>query len=95
MGPGARRRHLDAPGERISRDFRGGGDPCDDVQRLTRAGHLKADVLRERYYTELRPNLLAAARGQVAYTRKVFRLPPDSAATAGCRGKKGLSKDPL
>jgi len=26
---------------------------------------------------------------------KVLRLPPDSAATAGFRGKKGLSKDPL
>jgi hypothetical protein len=31
----------------------------DDVQRLARAGYLKAVVLRERYYTELRPNLLA------------------------------------
>lgn len=30
-----------------------------DVQQLALAGHLKADVLRERYYTELRPNLLA------------------------------------
>jgi hypothetical protein len=31
----------------------------DDVQRLARAGHLKPDVLRERYEKELRPNLLA------------------------------------
>lgn len=31
----------------------------DDVQRLAQAGHLNADVLRERYYNELRPNLLA------------------------------------
>lgn len=29
----------------------------DDVQRLARAGHLKAHILRERYYSELRPNL--------------------------------------
>jgi G:T-mismatch repair DNA endonuclease (very short patch repair protein) len=31
----------------------------DDVQQLARAGHLRADILRERYYAELRPNLLA------------------------------------
>jgi len=31
----------------------------DDVQRLARAGHLKSDVLKELYYSELRPNLLA------------------------------------
>lgn len=31
----------------------------DDVQQLARAGHLKAEILRERYYTELRPNLVA------------------------------------
>lgn len=31
----------------------------DDVQRLARAGHLKPDVLRERYEKELRPNLLS------------------------------------
>jgi hypothetical protein len=31
----------------------------DDVQRLAQRGHLKADVLRERYYSELRPNLAA------------------------------------
>ena len=29
----------------------------DDVQRLARAGHLRPDILRERYYRELRPNL--------------------------------------
>ena len=29
----------------------------DDVLRLARAGYLKPDVLRERYYTELRPYL--------------------------------------
>lgn len=31
----------------------------DDVHHLARAGHLKAEILRERYYAELRPNLLA------------------------------------
>ncbi|SPF38470.1 conserved hypothetical protein [Candidatus Sulfopaludibacter sp. SbA4] len=30
-----------------------------DVQHLARAGHLKPEVLRERYFSELRPNLLA------------------------------------
>jgi hypothetical protein len=31
----------------------------DDVQHLARAGHLNREILRERYYKELRPNLLA------------------------------------
>jgi hypothetical protein len=31
----------------------------DDVQQLARAGHLKPEILRERYYSELRPNLMA------------------------------------
>ena len=31
----------------------------DDVQRLARAGHLKPEILKERYYSELRPNLIA------------------------------------
>jgi len=31
----------------------------DDVQQLAHAGHLRPEVLRDRYYTELRPNLLA------------------------------------
>src|SRR5260221_466507 len=31
----------------------------DDVQQLARAGHLKSEILRERYYSELRPNLMA------------------------------------
>ena len=31
----------------------------DDVQQRARAGHLKPEVLRERYYNELRPNLVA------------------------------------
>jgi hypothetical protein len=30
-----------------------------DVQELARLGYLKADILKERYYKELRPNLLA------------------------------------
>src|SRR5580658_10427798 len=31
----------------------------DDVQQLARAGHLKRQTLKDRYYKELRPNLLA------------------------------------
>src|SRR5580704_12139181 len=31
----------------------------DDVQHLARAGHLNREILREPYYKELRPNLLA------------------------------------
>ncbi len=31
----------------------------DDVQQLARAGHLSREILRDRYYKELRPNLLA------------------------------------
>jgi Nucleotidyltransferase of unknown function (DUF6036) len=31
----------------------------DDVQQLARAGRLSPEVLRERYYNELRPNLVA------------------------------------
>jgi hypothetical protein len=31
----------------------------DDVRQLARAGYLKPEILRERYYKELRPNLLA------------------------------------
>jgi uncharacterized nucleotidyltransferase DUF6036 len=31
----------------------------DDVQQLARAGHLKSEILKERYYNELRPNLAA------------------------------------
>src|SRR5215472_17107360 len=31
----------------------------DDVHQLSRAGHLKPEILRERYFRELRPNLLA------------------------------------
>ena len=31
----------------------------EDVQRLAQAGYLKSEVLKERYYSELRPNLTA------------------------------------
>jgi hypothetical protein len=31
----------------------------EDVQQLARAGHLSPETLKERYYRELRPNLLA------------------------------------
>jgi len=30
----------------------------DDVQQLARAGYLNPEILKERYYSELRPNLL-------------------------------------
>jgi hypothetical protein len=30
-----------------------------DIQQLARAGHLNPEILRERYYREVRPNLLA------------------------------------
>jgi hypothetical protein len=33
----------------------------DDVQQLARAGHLRPEILRERYYRELRSNLMAHA----------------------------------
>ncbi len=41
---------------KLERDFE---RDRDDVQRLAAAGHLKAEVLRSRYYEELRPYLLA------------------------------------
>jgi hypothetical protein len=31
----------------------------DDVQQLARAGHLRSEVLKERYYSEVRPNLIS------------------------------------
>jgi hypothetical protein len=34
----------------------------DDVQQLARAGHVKPEILRERYLNELRPNLVNQAR---------------------------------
>jgi Nucleotidyltransferase of unknown function (DUF6036) len=34
----------------------------DDVHQLARAGHIRPDVLRDRYYSELRPNLANEAR---------------------------------
>ncbi|HTP86232.1 MAG TPA: DUF6036 family nucleotidyltransferase [Bryobacteraceae bacterium] len=34
----------------------------DDIQQLVRAGHLNAGILKERYYNELRPNLVNEAR---------------------------------
>ncbi len=33
-----------------------------DVQQLARAGRIKADILKERYYSELRPNLSNESR---------------------------------
>jgi Nucleotidyltransferase of unknown function (DUF6036) len=33
-----------------------------DVQQLARAGHIKADILKERYSSELRPNLSNESR---------------------------------
>ena len=63
MFPGAWRRlrlfALEAHDLALSKLERNIERDHDDVQPLARAGHLRADVLRERYYTELRPNLLA------------------------------------
>ncbi|MGO9255627.1 MAG: DUF6036 family nucleotidyltransferase [Bryobacteraceae bacterium] len=50
---------LEAHDLALSKLERNFGLDRDDVQQLARAGHLRADILRERYYTELRPNLLA------------------------------------
>jgi hypothetical protein len=41
---------------KLGRDFEGDRD---DVQQLARAGHLKPEILGDRYYKELRPNLAA------------------------------------
>jgi Nucleotidyltransferase of unknown function (DUF6036) len=63
MFPGAWRRlrlfALEAHDLALSKLERNFDKDRDDVQQLAREGHLKPDVLRERYYRELRPNLLA------------------------------------
>jgi hypothetical protein len=63
MFPGAWRRlrlfALEAHDLALSKLERNIERDRDDVQQLARAGHLRADILRERYYAELRPNLLA------------------------------------
>jgi hypothetical protein len=50
---------LEAHDLALSKLERNGERDRDDVQQLARAGHLRPEVLRERYYRELRPNLLA------------------------------------
>ena len=63
MFPGAWRRlrlfALEAHDLALSKLERNMERDRDDVQQLACAGHLRADILRERYYAELRPNLLA------------------------------------
>jgi hypothetical protein len=63
MFPGAWRRlrlfALEAHDLALSKLERNIERDRDDVQQLARAGHLRADILRERNYAELRPNLLA------------------------------------
>jgi hypothetical protein len=63
MFPGAWRRlqlfALEAHDLALSKLERNGERDRDDVQQLARAGHLRPEVLKERYYSELRPNLLA------------------------------------
>jgi hypothetical protein len=63
MFPGAWRRlrllALEAHDLALSKLERNMERDRDDVQRLARAGHLKPEILRERYYNELRPNLMA------------------------------------
>ena len=39
----------------------------DDVHQLARAGHIKPDTLRDRYYSELRPNLANEARHDLTF----------------------------
>jgi hypothetical protein len=50
---------LEAHDIALSKLERNGDRDRGDVQQLARAGHLDAEILRERYYRELRPNLLA------------------------------------
>ena len=50
---------LEAHDLALSKLERNGDRDRDDVQQLARAGHLRPEVLKERYFSELRPNLLA------------------------------------
>jgi len=50
---------LEAHDLALSKLERNGERDRDDVHALARAGYLTPEVLKERYYTELRPNLLA------------------------------------
>jgi Nucleotidyltransferase of unknown function (DUF6036) len=63
MFPGAWRRlrlfALEAHDLALSKLERNWERDRDDVQQLARAGHLKPEVLRRRYYDKLRPNLAA------------------------------------
>lgn len=63
MFPGAWRRlrlfALEAHDLALSKLERNSERDRDDVQRLARAGQLRPEVLRERYFRELRPNLVA------------------------------------
>ena len=49
---------LEAPDLALSKLERNFERDRDDVQQLARAGHLSPEILKERYYRELRPNLL-------------------------------------
>lgn len=63
MFPGAWRRlrllALEAHDLALSKLGRNIERDRDDVRRLALGGYLKAETLRERYYSELRPNLVA------------------------------------
>jgi|SRR5665213_572892 len=61
---------LEAHDLALSKLERNGDRDRGDVQQLARAGHLDAETLRERYYLELRPNLL----GQEARHDLTLRL---------------------
>jgi Nucleotidyltransferase of unknown function (DUF6036) len=50
---------LEAHDLALSKLERNGERDRDDVQQLARAGHLDPEILKVRYYSELRPNLLA------------------------------------
>jgi len=50
---------LEAHDLALSKLERNGERDRDDVQQLARAGQLNPEILKERYYNELRPNLLS------------------------------------
>ena len=85
MFPGAwRRLHLfalEAHDLALSKLERNYERDRDDVQRLARAGHLRPDVLSERYYGELRPLLSQESRHDLT-----LRLWLESYWPTGARG---------
>jgi hypothetical protein len=50
---------LEAHDLALAKIERNSGRDREDVQQLARGGHLKPQILKDRYYNELRPNLMA------------------------------------